>query len=170
MKPLECRKLAKIFETFKKEELTGKNYVIVEGLIPENSNLISKTISQIDFRKTFGSFVLAIKRQTELLRDKVAHISLKFSDTILIMVPKNKLNELRTNNDIIILEELDVHLKYQRYWWLSILIFPLIMILSSFNIISIVEGTVIGAIILLVLKSLSIEEMGKFVENACKSI
>ena len=140
------------------EELSGENYVIVEGLIPENSNLISKTISQIDFRKTFGSFVLAIKRQTELLRDKVAHISLKFSDTILIMVPKNKLNELRTNNDIIILEELDVHLKYQRYWWLSILIFPLIMILSSFNIISIVEGTVIGAIILLVLKSLSIEE------------
>jgi len=61
------------------EELAGDNYVIVEGLIPENSNLIKKTIGRIDFRNKFGSFVLAIKRQTELLRDKVAHVQLKFN-------------------------------------------------------------------------------------------
>ena len=140
------------------QELAGDNYVLVEGLIPDNSNLINKTIGNIDFRNTFGSFVLAIKRQTELLRDKVAHIKLKFSDTLLIMVPKNQLDDLRLSNDLIVLEELDIHLKYQKYWWLSILIFPLIMILSSFNILTIVESTVIGAIILLVLRSISIEE------------
>ena len=140
------------------QELAGDNYVIVEGLIPDNSNLINKTIGLIDFRNKFGSFVLAIKRQTELLRDKVAHISLKFSDTLLIMVPKNKIDILRTSNDVVILEELDIHLRYQKYWWLSILIFPLIMLLTSFNILTIVESTVIGAIILLVLKSISIEE------------
>ena len=140
------------------QELAGDNYVLVEGLIPENSNLIRKTIGSIDFRNNFGSFVLAIKRQTELLRDKVAHIQLKFSDTLLIMVPKNKLDELRMSDDLIVLEELDIHLRYQKYWWLSIIIFPLIMILTSFNKLSIVEATVIGAIILLVLKSISIEE------------
>jgi len=140
------------------EELAGENYVIVEGLIPENSNLIKRTIGSIDFRNKFGSFVLAIKRQTELLRDKVAHVQLKFSDTLLIMVPKNKLDFLRSSDDLVILEELDIHLRYQRYWWLSILIFPSIMILTSFNMLSIVEATVIGAIILLVLKSISIEE------------
>ena len=140
------------------QELAGDNYVLVEGLIPDNSNLINKTIGNVDFRNTFGSFVLAIKRQTELLRDKVAHIKLKFSDTLLIMVPKNQLDDLRISNDLIVLEELDIHLKYQKYWWLSILIFPLIMILSSFNILTIVESTVIGAIILLVLRSISIEE------------
>ena len=50
-------------------ELAGENFVIVEGLIPANSYLINKTIGSIDFRNRFGSFVLAIKRQTELLRD-----------------------------------------------------------------------------------------------------
>ena len=137
------------------QELAGDNYVIVEGLIPENSNLIKKTIGRIDFRNKFGSFVLAIKRQTELLRDKVAHVQLKFSDTLLIMVPKNKIDFLRSSDDLVILEELDVHLRYQRYWWLSILIFPSIMLLTTFNMLSIVEATVIGAIILLVLKSIS---------------
>ena len=140
------------------QELTGENYVIVEGLIPENSNIINKTIGLIDFRKNFGSFVLAIKRQTELLRDKVAHIKLKFSDTLLIMVPKNKLEELRSSSDVIILEELDIHLRYQKFWWLSILIFPLIMFSASFDILSIVEATVMGAIVLLVLRSITMEE------------
>ena len=140
------------------QELAGDNYILVEGLIPDNSNLINKTIGQIDFRKRFGSFVLAIKRQTELLRDKVAHIQLKFSDTLLIMLPKNQLDELRSSSDLIILEELDIHLRYQKYWWLSILIFPLIMLVASFNILTIVESTVIGAIVLLVLRSISMEE------------
>jgi len=140
------------------QELAGENYILVEGLIPDNSNLINRSIGQIDFRNKFGSFVLAIKRQTELLRDKVARINLKFSDTLLIMVPKNKLDDLRTSNDLIVLEELDIHLRYQKYWWLSVLIFPIIMILSTFNILTIVESTVIGAIILLVLRSISMEE------------
>ena len=140
------------------QELMGENYIIVEGLIPDNSNVINKTIEQIDFRKNFGSFVLAIKRQTELLRDKVAHIKLKFSDTLLIMVPKNKLDELRTSNDLIVLEELDLHLRYQKFWWLSITIFPLIMISASFDVLTIVEATVMGAIVLLFLKSITMEE------------
>ena len=95
------------------EELAGKNHVIVEGLIPLDSSLIGKTIMQFDFRERFTSFVLAIKRQQELLREKVAHIKLKFSDTLLIMVPRENLDSLRKLDDIIILEELDIHLRYE---------------------------------------------------------
>ena len=142
-------------------ELTGSNYVIVEGLIPQNSSLIGKTISKIDFRHKYDSFVLAIRKQNQLLREKVAHIKLHFSDTLLIMVPRTQLEELQNSNDLIILEELDVHLRYQTYWWLSILIIPLVMILSSYQIISITEGAVMGAIILLLLKTISMEEAYK---------
>ena len=139
------------------QELAGDNYILVEGLIPDNSNLINKTVSEIDFRKKFSSFVLAIKRQTELLRDKVAHINLKFSDTLLIMLPKNKLDSLRSSNDLIILEELDIQLDIRSIGGYQFN-FPLIMIVASFNLLTIVEATVIGAIILLVLRSISMEE------------
>tara|TARA_B100000029_G_C17566934_1_gene955355 strand:+ start:501 stop:2336 length:1836 start_codon:yes stop_codon:yes gene_type:complete len=140
------------------DELAGKNHVLVEGVISQESNIINKTLTDLNYRQRFGSFVLAIKRQTELLREKVAHIKLKFSDTLLIMVPKNNLEELRGSNDLIILEELDIHLKYERYWWLSIIVIPFIMIFASLNIISITEGAILGAILLLVLKSLSIQD------------
>jgi len=140
------------------EELMGKNHVLVEGLIPQGSSLIGKTLIELNYRKMFSSFVLAIKRQVELLRDKVAHTKLKFSDTLLIMVSKEKLETLKEADDLIILEELDIHLKYERYWWLSILVIPLIMFSVSLNFINITEGACLGAILLLVLKSLSMQD------------
>lgn len=141
------------------KELLGNNHVLVEGLITQNSTIIGRTLSQLNYRQRYNSFVLAIKRQAELLRDKVAHIKLKFSDTLLIMIPKDKIESLRSSNDLIILEELDIHLRYERYWWLSIIVIPLIMFLSSFQVISITEGAILGAILLLVLRSLSMEDV-----------
>ena len=140
------------------EELMGKNHVLVEGLIPQGSSLIGKTLIELNYRKMFSSFVLALKRQTELLRDKVAHIKLKFSDTLLIMVSKDKLETLKEADDLIVLEELDIHLKYERYWWLSFLVIPLIMISVSLDFINITEGACLGAILLLVLRSLSMQD------------
>ena len=139
-------------------ELSGKNHVIVEGIVSQQSALIGKTLQEFDFRSRFGSFVLAIKRQRELLRNKIAHIRLKFSDTLLIMVPKERLDILRTSNDLIVLEELDIHLRYERYWWFSILVIPAVMLLATFGVIPIVKGAVLGAILLLVLRSLSIQD------------
>jgi di/tricarboxylate transporter len=139
-------------------ELSGKNHVIVEGIVSQQSALIGKTLQELDFRSRFGSFVLAVKRQRELLRNKIAHIHLKFSDTLLIMVPKERLEILRTSNDLIVLEELDIHLRYERYWWFSILVIPAVMLLATFGVIPIVKGAVLGAILLLVLRSLSIQD------------
>ena len=139
-------------------ELAGRNHVIVEGIVSQQSALIGKTLQELDFRSRFGPFVLAVKRQRELLRNKIAHIRLKFSDTLLIMVPKERLDILRTSNDLIVLEELDIHLRYERYWWFSILVIPTVMLLATFGVIPIVKGAVLGAILLLVLRSLSIQD------------
>ena len=139
-------------------ELMGENFILVEGLINHQSSIIGKTLNEYDFKHRFSSFVLAIKRQTELLREKIAHIKLKFSDTLLIMVPKAKLQSLKESNELIVFEELDIHLKYQQYWWLSILVIPIVMILSSLGIVSIVKGVLLGVITLLVLKVISIQD------------
>ena len=143
------------------EELEGNNHVLIEAIITEQSSLIGKTLYQFNFRRKLSSFVLAIKRQTELLREKVAHIKLKFSDTLLILVPRNKLNRLKSNSDLIVLEELDLHLRYERFWWISIIVIPMVMILSALEIVSITEGAIFGVIVVLLLRSITIQEAYK---------
>ena len=54
--------------------------------------------------------------------------------------------------DFVVLEELDLHLRYERYWWVSILIIPIVMLLATFGIMSIVKGALLGAILLLALR------------------
>ena len=111
----------------------------------------SKTYPYIKIETT----EVAIKRQTELLREKVAHTRLKFSDTLLILVPKKKIKKLRSSIDFVVLEELDIHLRYERFWWISVLVIPLIMFFTSIELMSIAKGAVFGVIIILILKSIS---------------
>ena len=143
------------------EELEGSDHVLIEAIITNQSSLIGKTLYQFNFRRKLSSFVLAIRRQTELLREKVAHIKLKFSDTLLILVPRNKLSRLKSNSDLIVLEELDLHLRHERYWWISIIVIPMVMILSALKIVSITEGAIFGVIIVLLLRSITIQEAYK---------
>jgi len=152
------------------QELVGKNHVLVEGLISQQSSFVGKTISQIDFRKRFTAFILAISRQRALLRDKIAKIKLKFSDTLLLMVPKEDLDDLKNSNDMIILEEIDISLKYEKFWWISVIIIPFMVVLSSFSpfYFSLLNITVkplpiefvafIAVVLLLILRSLSISD------------
>ena len=82
------------------EELEGNDHVLVEAIVTQQSSIIGKTLYQFNFRRKLSSFVLAIKRQSELLREKVAHIKLKFSDTLLILIPRNKLSRLKSYSDL----------------------------------------------------------------------
>ena len=143
------------------EELEGQDHVLVEAIITEQSPMIGKTLYQFNFKRKLSSFVLAIKRQTELLREKVAHIKLKFSDTLLILIPRDRLDRLKSNSDFVVLEELDLHLRYEKFWWISIIVIPMVMILSAIEVISITEGAIFGVIIILLVRSITIQEAYK---------
>jgi len=140
------------------EELSGKNHVLVECLLPQESHLIGKTLQELDFRKKYQGFVLAVRRNTDIIREKLAKIKLRFSDTLLVMMPKGKVENFRSSPDLILLEELNIALKYEGLWWLSIIVIPLIMILTFLNVISIMKASIIGAVILLIVRSLSIQD------------
>ena len=141
------------------QELTGQNHVIVEAIVSQQSHMIGQTLQSYNFRKLFEGLVLAVRRQRETLREKIGKIFLRFSDTLLILVPKGRLDDLRNSADLIVLEELNIALKYERYWWLSILVIPLIMGLASFGFVPIMKGALLGVIILLLLKSISIHDV-----------
>lgn len=139
-------------------ELTGDESVIIEGLIPPGSSLIGKSLKELDFRNKFGAFVLAIRREGKTLREKIAHIVLHFADTLLIFVPKSNLSALDENPDIAVLQEHEISLHKTRFWWLAIAIIPLIMISATLGIIEILGAAIVGVVILLLVRSLNIQE------------
>ena len=60
--------------------------------------------------------------------------------------------------DFIVLEELNVHLNYHRYWWLSVLVIPCVMILTSFGWLPIHVAAVFGCAILLICRTITVDD------------
>ena len=112
-------------------ELIGAESVVVEGLVTQESTLIGQSLKEVDFRNSFGAFVLAIRREGRVLREKIAHIVLHFADTLLIFIPKSRLGSLAASRDLAILQEHDVKLHKVQFWWLAIAVIPLVMFSAS---------------------------------------
>ena len=140
-------------------ELTGAESVVVEGLVTQESTLIGQSLKEVDFRNTFGAFVLAIRREGRVLREKIAHIVLHFADTLLIFIPKSRLGSLAASRDLAILQEHDVKLHKVQFWWLAIAVIPLVMFSAAAGLVNILPATLVGLVFLLLLRSVTIQEV-----------
>jgi len=139
-------------------ELTRGESIIVEGLVPQGSEFIGKSAKDIDFRYKFGALVLAIRREGKTLREKIAHITLHFADALLIFVPRSRLSALTDSPDLAILHEHDIRIHKVRFWWLAIAVIPIIMIIAVAGFMDILQAALIGAVLLLLLRSITIQE------------
>jgi len=142
-------------EKLNQSELVQENNVLVECLLTNKSELIGTSLMAANFRRRFGSFVLAIRREGTIIRKKLAYIILRAYDTLLVYGSREKVQEMASTGDFIILEELETSLKKHKLWWLSSILIIAVMLLSSLGIVPILKGAIIAVVILLTLKVIS---------------
>ncbi len=140
------------------EELASEGTVIAEGLIPPTSSLIGSTLKEIDFRRHFGGFVLALRRRGAILRSRVAQIPLRAADSLLILAPKESLLDLSRSDEVIVVSELDLVLRKHRFWWVVLVVLPLVVLLAAIGAVDITKGAMLGVTVLLVVGSVTPRE------------
>jgi di/tricarboxylate transporter len=145
-------------EKLTEKELVQEDNVLVECLLTDKSDLIGKSLMQINFRRRFGAFVLAIRREGEILRKKIAHITLRTFDTLLIYGSRQNIDRISESDGFIVLEEIDTQLKKHRLWWLGIVVILTVVCLSALGVLPILSGTLIGVTILLIFRVLAPNE------------
>ena len=145
-------------EKLTQEELEQEDNVVLECLITNKSDLVGKSLMTSNFRRRFGSFILAIRREGTIVREKIAHVVLSAYDTLLVYGPKNKVNELSKTNEFVVLGEVDAELRKQRFWWMTIVVIIGTIALAAFGFMPIVKSAMLGVVILLALKILTPQE------------
>jgi len=145
-------------EKLTQEELEQEDNVVLECLITDKSDLVGKSLMTSNFRRRFGSFILAIRREGTIVREKIAHVILNAYDTLLVYGPKNKVNELSKTNEFVVLGEVDAELRKQRFWWMTIVVIIGTIALAAFGFMPIVKSAMLGVVILLALKILTPQE------------
>jgi len=139
-------------------ELEQDDNVLVECLLTDKSELTGKSLTQVNFRRIFGGFVLAIKREGAILHKKIAHIILKTFDTLLVYGSRKNVDRIAKSDGFIVLEEIDAHLKKHRLWWLGVVVIIAVVVLSALGVFPILTGTLIGVIVLLIFRVLAPNE------------
>ncbi len=140
------------------KELQEGDNVLVEGLLGPDSTLAGKTLGELNFRRRYQAFVLAIGRREITIKKKIAHIKLRFADTLLMLMPAERIEEMRNDPDLIILQHHEVNMRKKAIRWLAVIIIPVVMILAAAGVLEILAAALLGVFILLVTKHISTRE------------
>jgi di/tricarboxylate transporter len=131
------------------EELSAGGLVMAEALVPPMSAMVGKSLQSVDFRHRFGGFVLAIRRLGETMREKIALARLKSLDSLLMLIPEDRLEELRGSEDLIVVSELGHRFRRRQRWWLVLILLPVVIAVASFGWLDIEVAAVLAVILLL---------------------
>ena len=146
------------------DELTDRNTILVEMQLSPTSSLVGSTLKQIDFRRTFGCFVLALGRTGESINQKLGKIHLKQWDTLLVFGPRSRIEDLYQKPDFVPLGELDIPIRLSPTWWLDVAIIPAVVLAAAFGWVSILEAAIIGAAAVLAMRRLTMREAYKAID------
>ena len=145
-------------EKLTQDELIHDNNTLVECVLTNQSDLAGKSLMEINFRRRFGSFILAIRREGAILRRKIAHVVLQYFDTLLVYGPRDKIKELSESGNFIVLGEIEATLQKHRFWWVSLVVIISTVTLAALGLVPILKGALVGLILLMVLRVISPNE------------
>ncbi len=145
-------------EKLTQNELEQEDNILIECMVTDQSNLIGKTIVNSNFRKRFYAFILAIRREGSIIRNKIAHVLIQSYDTLLIYGGRKELSKLANTSGFILLGEVEEQLVKVRFWWVSIISIIFTILFAAVGLLPIIKGALLSVVILLALRIITPNE------------
>lgn len=139
-------------------DIADANNILAEVQLSPMSRLIGQTLQEVEFRKRYGCFVLALNRTGEVMRDKLAWVALKPWDTLLVFGPRQRVEGLQGLEDFMPVKELTVRLGLTKRWWVAAITLPVVVLLAASGAMGILEAAILGVVFLLVAGAIRMQQ------------
>jgi di/tricarboxylate transporter len=137
---------------------------LIEVVIAPNTEFVGRSLQQLSFRDRFGATVLALRHRGRLLIEKISDTKLDAGDALLLEVRTSRYNQLRKNPSFVVISEIEQP-RYRKSKLIPALLIVLGVILSAtLNIMPIVASAVVGAVLLILVGTLTMEEVYEAIE------
>jgi di/tricarboxylate transporter len=140
-------------------DLAGEETVLAEVQLSPSSTLEGMSLAEIDFRRRFGAFVLALARTGESMREKLSRIALKRWDTLLLFGSRRSLEQLYQLDDFLPLQEVDLRIRLHRRWWLHAAALVGVVVAATFAGISLLAAALVAMVVLLASRTVKIQRV-----------
>jgi len=142
----------------KDDTLEIQDLTLVEALVSPRSRLAGRTLAGADFRWRYDAIVLALQRHGQLLREKLAGVRLRFGDALLLLLRKQDMKQLQTNDDLIVLSEVDTPIRRRRRALLALGIIGTVVALAALHVVPILVSAILGAVVMVMTRCLTIDQ------------
>ena len=149
---------------FTDTELADQQNILVEMQLSPASTLEGMSLKEVDFRRRFGAFVLALSRAGESLREKLGLIPLKRWDTLLVFGPRRSVEQLYKLDDFLPLQEIDLRLRLHRRWWLHAGTLVAVVVAATVFDVNILSAALVGVVVLLASRTVKVQRVYRSVQ------
>lgn len=140
------------------EDVTTENYRLLEAVVSPNSFIIGQSLKEAGFRERYGANVLAIRHHGRLLREKISETPLSAGDVLLIEARQDRIKSIKRNKDFIVVSETEKTEFRRNKIIFALLIVAGVVLSASLGLAPIVVSAVVGAILLILLGCITLEE------------
>ncbi|MEJ5368120.1 MAG: SLC13 family permease [Bryobacteraceae bacterium] len=140
-------------------DVEGDATELVEAVVAPNSPLIGETLKSLQFKDAYGAKVLAIRHHGQLAQTKLDSLPLHAGDTLLLSVPRERLEPLAKNPAFVLVTRKAMTRYRTRKALLATLIIAGVVAASALKIAPLVVASLTGAALLVVTGCLKPEEV-----------
>lgn len=140
-------------------DVEGDALELVEAVVAPNSPLIGETLKSLQFKDAYGAKVLAIRHHGQLAQDKLDSAPLHAGDTLLLSVPRERLETLARNPAFVLVTRKAMARYRTRKAMLAAVIIAGVVAASALKIAPVVVAALTGAALLVVTGCLKPEEV-----------
>ncbi len=128
----------------------GKDARMIEVVVSHNSNLISKSSREINFRAKYNASLIAIHRNGERLKGKIRNQKLKAGDVLLLVSDDFFEERISNDNNIYIISKTsDIKKQLPHVTWLLLIGILVSVTLSAFHLVPMFTSLAVVLIVIL---------------------
>jgi di/tricarboxylate transporter len=119
---------------------------LAELIVTPRSEVIGRTLRQLNFRGRYGLPVLGIQRHGVTLHDRLGDVPLHSGDILLVQGSTEDLQRLHETGDLVLLGALELPARRTRKMKLAVVIMIAVMLLAAFNVLPIMLAAIVGVV------------------------
>ncbi len=146
------------------EALISENVEWLEVLVAPRSDLIGKTLKEIQFRTKYDASVVALWQGDRAYRTDVGGIVLQGGEALLIQGPRAKIDLLRADPNWIVLQLNGAELFRTRKMRIALAILALTLVVAALNVLPIATVMFLGALAMVFTGCLTMDEAYRAIE------
>lgn len=144
--------------------LQSNEAALVEAIIAPGSPLVGQSLKSIRFRQRYDAVVLAIRQGGELRRANLDRVLLRAGDVLLLEARLEAIARLKETDDFVLVSEVGLPTYRRQQMIPALLIVAGVVAGAALNIVPIVVGSLVGCVLMVLTRCLTLEESYQAVE------